>query len=99
MRELQISGISGLNQPYMVYACNVYGMSCVLVSTINTAVPPTVSIILPPQFDTAPAVGIKIITSDGCERFEILYCSDNCKQFQDLEDFEFQDGEIYCFQG
>jgi len=30
---------------------------------------------LPPQFNTAPIVGIKIITSDGCEKFETVVCT------------------------
>ena len=77
-------------------------MSCVPIAIINTSVPAPVSIILPsPQFDMAPAVGIKIVTSDGCVRFEIVYCtstSEGQKQFQDLELFDFMDGQPYYFQ-
>lgn len=98
MTQIQINTVSGLNPPYTIYACNVYGFSCVPIAIINTTVPASVPIILPVQFDSAPAVGIKIITSDGCERFEILYCNDDNKDFQDLEDFYFQDGLLYYFQ-
>jgi hypothetical protein len=53
----------------------VYGNNCILIATIGTTVPPSNTIILPSQFNTAPAVGIKIMTFDGCERFEIFNCS------------------------
>jgi len=99
MNSVTFNSISGLNPPYLVYACNVYGMGCVLIATINVNVPGSITIDLPPSFISAPAIGIKIITSDGCERFEVLYCEEPCKEFQDLIDFEFQDGVIYCFQG
>lgn len=98
MTSITINSVTGLNQPYTVYACNVFGLSCILVAVINTTVPAPLTINLPLQFNTAPAVGIKIITSDGCERFEILYCNDDNKDFQDLEDFYFQDGQLYYFQ-
>jgi hypothetical protein len=53
--------------------------------------------VLPPQFNTAPAIGIKVITSDGCEKFKIIYCSEDIKTFMDLEDFFFMDGVGYFF--
>ena len=99
MTSITLNSISGLTYPYTVYACNVYGMSCVLIAIINTNVPAPITLNLPYQFDSAPVVGIKIVTDDGCEKFIVVSCEDECKQFQDLEDFEFQDGEIYCFQG
>lgn len=98
MTSIEITNIVGLTYPYDVYVCNVYGLSCVLVATINTPVPASVTITLPPQFLMAPAVGIKLIASDGCEKFGIFYCSDDNKDFMDLEDFYFMDGELYYFQ-
>lgn len=98
MTSITLNSISGLNPPYQIYACNVFGLSCVLVASVNTYVPSSITITLPAPFNTAPAVGIKIITSDGCEKFEILYCEDDNKDFQDLEDFYFQDGQLYYFQ-
>jgi hypothetical protein len=97
MTTLQFSNIIGLNFPYTVYICNVFGGECVLVAYIDTTVPLTNTIVLPPQFLTAPAIGVKVITSDGCERFKILYCSDDNKDFMDLEDFFFMDGQPYFF--
>jgi hypothetical protein len=35
---------------------------------------PPITITLPPQFNTAPAVGLLLIDSIGCERFEEIYC-------------------------
>ena len=75
MQNVTISNISGLTQPYDIYACDVYGNQCVLIATIRTSVPPSIIINLPSMFDTAPAVGIKIITSDGCERLETVNCT------------------------
>jgi hypothetical protein len=38
----------------------------------SNAIPITIT--LPPQFNTAPAVGLLLIDSIGCERFEEIYC-------------------------
>jgi len=103
MTQVTINSITGLTYPYTIYACNVYGFSCVPIAVINTNVPAPVPLLLPsPQFDLAPAVGIKIVTSDGCVRFEILYCNPtptcDYKQFQDDVCFEFMDNDPYYFQ-
>ena len=73
MTSIQITDISGLTFPYNIYVCDVFGNQCILVATVNTNVPPTNQIYLPPLFNTAPAVGVKIISHD-CEKFEIVYC-------------------------
>jgi len=73
----------------------------VLIATIVTSVPPQNIIVLPPQFNTAPAVGIKVIYGDGCEKFEVVLCNvlpPVPKQFQDYQYFEFMDFYIYDFQ-
>lgn len=100
MTQVFITNISGLTPTYDIYACNVYGDDCVLLDNLGTTVPPIVSYILPSSFDTAPAIGLKIITSDGCERFHILYCQifDPFKLFQDGTQFYFMSGDIYEFQ-
>ena len=97
MTTLQFTSIVGLNQPYTIYICDVYGAQCILVAYINTTVPINNIFVLPPQFNSAPAIGVKVITSDGCERFKIIYCSDDIKDFMDLEDFFFMDGVGYFF--
>jgi hypothetical protein len=74
MTSIILNSITGLNYPYDIYVCDVYGNNCGYISQINTPVPASVEIVLPPPFNVAPAVGIKIITSDGCERFNVYDC-------------------------
>ena len=74
MTSIILNSIIGLNYPYDIYVCDVYGNNCGYISQINTPVPSSVEIVLPPPFNMAPAVGIKIITSDGCERFRVIEC-------------------------
>ena len=97
MTTLEFSSIFGLNFPYTVYVCDVYGLQCVLVAYIDTNVPLNNLFALPQHFKMAPALGIKVVTSDGCEKFKVLYCSDDIKDFMDLEDFFFMDGIGYFF--
>lgn len=99
MTQVNLSGIVGKNPPYTIYVCNVYGNYCSLLGIIGINVPPSLTFTLPLPYQFAPAVGIKIITSDGCERFEILDCSSLFipKQFQDNVDFYFQDNVEYEF--
>ena len=75
MTSIILNSITGLTYPYDVYVCDVYGNNCGHIVQINTPVPASVEIVLPIPFDMAPAVGIKIITSDGCERFNIINCN------------------------
>ena len=74
MTSITLNSIIGLTYPYDVYVCDVYGNNCGYIVQINTSVPSSVEVVLPPPFDMAPAVGIKIITSDGCERFRVIDC-------------------------
>ena len=69
------------------------------IANIGTLVPPSITIILPSIFDTAPAVVLKIVDSLNCVKSKIIYCtSQNIqKQFQDLDDFDFQDKTPYQF--
>lgn len=67
MTQITINNISGSTLPFDIYVCDVYEYQCFFISTISVIVPPTVTITLPSTFDTAPAVLIKIIGSDGCE--------------------------------
>ena len=72
MTSIELTNIVGLTYPYTVYVCNVYGLSCILVATINAPVPASVTITLPPLFLMAPAVGIKLIASGGISTFDEL---------------------------
>lgn len=101
MTAINIQSITGLNFPYTIYACDVYGSQCALIATLVTSVPPQNIIILPSQFNSVAAVGIKVIDGNGCERFEVVYCNvlpPVPKQFQDYQYFEFMDFDIYDFQ-
>jgi hypothetical protein len=101
MTAINIQTITGINFPYTIYACDVYGNQCTLIATLVTSVPPEKIIILPSQFDSVAAVGIKVIDGNNCERFEVVYCNllpPVPKQFQDYEYFEFMDFEIFDFQ-
>lgn len=70
--QVTITNVFGLTPPFSAYCCNVYGNQCVYV---GSGVMPPITITLPPQFNTAPAVGLLLIDSIGCERFEEIYCT------------------------
>lgn len=98
MTQIQINSITGSAYPYTLYACDVYGNQCVYIGEIITT---PVTITLPPQFDTAPAIGLKMIDSTGCEKLITLICIEAEpveKQFQDGDDFFFMDYQIFQFQ-
>jgi hypothetical protein len=98
MTSIILNSITGLNYPYDIYVCDVYGNNCGYVAQVNTPVPTSVEIVLPIPFNMAPAVGIKIVTSDKCVRFKVFYC-DPHKTFQDYQIFEFMDYITYDFEG
>ena len=83
-----------------MFVCDVYGNQCVLITTIPSTATFPLTITLPPQFNGAPAVGIKIIDSTGCELFGIINCQGigKGKLFEDGEIFLFMDADIYIFQ-
>ncbi len=73
MTSIEITDVTGLSYPYTIYVCDVFGNQCLLLATINAPLPPSQTFILPTQFNTAPAVGIKLISHD-CTKFNIVYC-------------------------
>jgi hypothetical protein len=75
MSQVLLTSINSVPPPYNIFVCNVYGNFCTLVATINNPVPTSIYITLPPQYDTVPLVGIKIVNSGCCESFEIVNCS------------------------
>jgi hypothetical protein len=99
MTAIEILSITGLNNPYFIEVCDVYGSNCILLSQVFTTVPPAITLYLPPPFSSAPAVMIKITTLDGCVKTQIIDCNElNPKQFQDLITFEFMDLIVFDFQ-
>lgn len=75
MLVLQIDSIAGATLPYIIYACDVYGNQCAVLSYINYPIPPSITLNIPSQFNNVPAIGIKVIDANGCEVFETIYCS------------------------
>jgi len=80
MTQIRIYFISGASFPVQVYIADVYGNNQSLIGTITSAVPPEVDFnsTIPPIFNTAPAVMVKLIDSSGCEIFKILECTFGC---------------------
>lgn len=70
----QITVYSGTSiiPPFSGIACDVYGNQCLYIGS-GTTFPITFT--LPSQFNTAPAVGLYLIDSTGCERFETVICT------------------------
>jgi hypothetical protein len=66
--------------PILVYVADVYGNNQSLIGTItNTGVIPPAARFYPPAlFDSAPAIMLKLVDDNGCEKFEILDCTFGC---------------------
>lgn len=75
MTSIDLTSITGVNPPYIIYACDINGSNCIPIATVNTFIPPSNTIFLPPIFNYAPAVGIKVISNE-CERFEVYFCQE-----------------------
>jgi hypothetical protein len=73
--NLVLDNVTGIDLPYNVWACDIYGNNCILIATINTSIPPTITIPLPPLFDTYPGILIKVTDSLDCEYSEFSFCS------------------------
>jgi hypothetical protein len=65
MSTITINNINGV-PPYDIYVCDIYELNCTIVTSGVTSVPPPVTFSLPPKFQTAPTVIIKIIDSQNC---------------------------------
>jgi hypothetical protein len=79
MTQIRIEAVTGAT-PISVYVADVYGNYQSLLGTItNTGVIPPAERFFPPSlFNTAPAVMVKMIDNNGCEKFEIIDCSFGC---------------------
>lgn len=76
MTSIDITTNVGITSyPIEVYVCNVYETFCTWVAQITTSSPPTITIVLPFAFDTAPAVTIKLVGSDGCVKKRQYICN------------------------
>ena len=79
MTQIRIEEVSGTT-PINVYVADIYGNNQSLIGTItNTGVIPPAARFYPPSlFNTAPAIMVKLIDANGCEKFDILDCSFGC---------------------
>jgi hypothetical protein len=78
MVQIRITNISGGTYPIDVYISDVYGNNQSYLTTITSGpVPPTLyyTAIIPPIFETAPEIMLKLIDANGCEMFEVIPCS------------------------
>jgi hypothetical protein len=74
MRTITLYNITGINPPFIVYICDVLGTDCIEVLQVNGSIPPSITLTVPTIFDDVSAVGVKIVSSDGCERLETVLC-------------------------
>ena len=81
MTQVTITEISGGTYPINVYISDIFGEHKSLLGSINAGpVPPTVDYnnIIPPIFNTAPAIMLTLIDNNGCEVFKVLDCAFGC---------------------
>jgi hypothetical protein len=79
MTQVRIESVSGA-VPILVYVADVYGNNQSLIGTItNTGVIPPAARFYPPSlFNSAPAIMLKLVDNNGCEKFAILDCTFGC---------------------
>jgi hypothetical protein len=75
MTEISFSGVTGMTVPFDVYCCDYYGNNCILIATINNSIPPTITIQLPPIFETYSSVLIRLSNCVNCDYEELIVCS------------------------
>ena len=85
MRQIRITDISGATYPVDVYIADVYGNYQTYLGTITSGDapnPPFSSVNyttqIPPIFNTAPAIMLLLVDSNGCRIFKILDCTFGC---------------------
>jgi hypothetical protein len=76
MGEIIFSGVTGMTLPYNVWGCDYYGNNCILITTINSPIPPTITITLPPIFDTYIGIRLKVSNCVNCDYSEFIPCFD-----------------------
>lgn len=77
MARLNILSITGTS-PYDVYVADEFGNNETLVGTISTSVPPTEYFYLPNIFNNAPAIMVRIVDANDCDKFKIIDCTYGC---------------------
>jgi hypothetical protein len=85
MRQIRIVNISGETYPVDVFIADIYGNYQTYLGTITSGTapnPPFSSVNyttqIPPIFNTAPAIMLLLVDSNGCRIFKILDCTFGC---------------------
>lgn len=73
--EIVLSNITGIDAPYNVFGCDIYGNNCILIATVNRDIPPPLTLPLSPIFNTYPGVLLKLSNCSGCVDSEFLDCT------------------------
>ena len=74
MSEIIFTGVTGMTPPYEIYGCDIYGNNCILIATIPSAIPPSITITLPPIFDTYSGIVFKVSNCVNCDYEEFVPC-------------------------
>jgi hypothetical protein len=72
--EIVLSNITGIDAPYNVFGCDIYGNNCILIATVDRDIPPPLTLPLSPIFNTYPGVLLKLSNCSGCVDSEYLSC-------------------------
>jgi len=70
--QVSVSGTTG-TPPYDLYVCDITNTYCYLSASGVTISPPYTFYVSPP-LDVVESLIIKILDSNGCERFEVVSC-------------------------
>jgi hypothetical protein len=73
MGTFTISTLGG-DPPYQIYVCDIYEITCSLVTIYENYIPPATTFYAPSQFDTAPIILVKVIDRTGCIYSEQHMC-------------------------
>ena len=77
--------------PYTIYVCDGFGNNCVFLALSPTN-QPTSPIYLPPQFNNAPMIIIKIVDALNCVTEKTYFCGINEPAEQEILDAFLIDG-------
>jgi hypothetical protein len=75
--QVVVTEISGGTYPINVFISDVYGNYETFLGTINSGpVPPNIeyNTVIPPIFQTAPEILLKMVDANNCQVFKILTC-------------------------
>lgn len=79
MTRVEILAVTGTT-PINVYVSDYFGNNETLIYTIlsGDTIPPPTGATLPSAFATAPAILLKLVDANGCEKIQLLECRFGC---------------------